>query len=232
MTSEHEKGNQGAGEQSLEARFAGGRLRKNIEVIRAEVGDDKELIRQAISEFFALDRQNLRNHFEGRLEYSRQVNEHRHATLRGLVEYGLQTLKWSFLLNAGAIAVLMAYVGGSVGKSTDPAAIKTYAPLIKDIWPFVVGCVLVTMAGAAAFFNFSHSETALPSSELLHNFLAPDAKAWPIARFQRIDETQDDFIKRVGWKVNAWRNAAIFLAVGSAVFFAIGAFLVMRSALT
>jgi hypothetical protein len=199
-----------------------------IAQIRGDAGgDDKEIIKQAVADFFAQERQNIRNHFEGRLEYLRQVNEHRQMAMRGIVEYGLQTLKWLFLLNAGAIAVVMAYVG----KSSNANALKTYAPLILQTWPFVVGCVLVTMAGAAAFFNFSYSETTLPSSELLHNFLAPDSGAWPIARFQKIGESSKEFTKRWGWKVGACRNVAIGLTFGSAFLFVLGVFLVMRAVL-
>jgi hypothetical protein len=205
------------------------RLRAMVAQVRSDVGDDPEIVRQAVGAFFALDQQNVRNHFEGRLEYTRQVSEHRQATLRGLVEYGLQTLKWLFLLNAGAIALVMAYVGGVVGKSSDVSTLKTYAPFIVETWPFVIGCVLVAMAGAAAFFNFTYSETTLPSAELLHNFLGPDSKKWPVAKFQKIGESPEDFTRRWGWKVTASRNVAIGLAFGSASFFVLGVVLVMRA---
>ncbi len=81
-----------------------GQLRALIEHVRSELGDSTgDLIRQAVADLSTLDRQNRRNHFEGRLEYARQVHEHRQAALRGIVDYGLQTMKWMFLLNAGAI---------------------------------------------------------------------------------------------------------------------------------
>jgi hypothetical protein len=215
----------------FDTRFGGGRLRANLDQIRTEIGDDKELTRQVMADFFALDRQNLRNHFEARLDYARQIHEHRQATLRGLIEYGLQTLKRSFLLNAGAIAVVMAYVSGVVGKSIDPNAYRTYAPLILSTWPFVVGCVCVTLAGAGGFFNFSYSETTQPSSEMLHQFADPTSKAWPIARAQKVDETSEDFMKRWGWKVKASRTVAIGFGLASAFFFAFGVLLVMHAAL-
>jgi hypothetical protein len=47
------------------------------------------------------------------------------ADRRGIVEYGIQSLRWSFLLNAGAIAVVAAYVSGSLGKS---GSISSVAP--------------------------------------------------------------------------------------------------------
>jgi hypothetical protein len=100
-----------AAEQALaeiKARFVGGNLKALVDLIRSELGNEPELVRQALAEYFALDRQNLRDHFEGRLEYARHVTSQRDTALRGLIEYGLQTLKWSFLLNAGAIAVVAA----------------------------------------------------------------------------------------------------------------------------
>jgi len=207
------------------------RFRAALEQARSDSGGDQEIVRTMAAEFFALERQNLRVHFEGRLEYARQVNEHRHAALRGLVEYGLQTLKWSFLLNAGAIAAVMAYVGAIISKSADPGTTKSYVHLILETWPFVVGCVSATLAGAAAFFNFSYAEGAIPSSELLHNFLAPHSTKWPLARLQKIDETPEDFSKRFVWKIDACRAVAICLGIGSAAFFALGVIMVMRAVL-
>jgi hypothetical protein len=59
----------------------------------------------------------------------------------------LQTLKWLFLLNAGAIAVVMAFVSGGIGKS-GVGSIAAYTPVIKAVWPFVAGCIAVAFAGA------------------------------------------------------------------------------------
>jgi hypothetical protein len=210
-------------------RFAGGKLRRLIEVIRSEVGNDPELTKQALTEVFALDRQNLHDHFEGRLEYARHVIARREALDRGIVQYGLQTLKWSFLLNAGAIALVMAYVGAATGKSF--GSIAAYAPIIRELWPFVAGCTSVTLAGAAAYFSFCYFEAVLPSPEALNNFLAPAAKSWPVGRFQKTDESPADFIRRFGWKVNGSRFVAIGFAVASAIFFAVGVVFVMEAVL-
>ena len=221
---------QNAANQTFHLRFGGGRLRANIEQLRNEVSNDPELLKQAVSDFFEFDRQGVRNHFEGRLEYLRQINEHREATVRSLVEYGLQTLKWSFFLNAGAIAIVMAFVSGGVGK-TGMGSIGAHTPVIKAIWPFVAGCVSVTFAGAAGFLNFSHYENGLPSFEMLHNFLAPTSISWPIAKAQKPDESPADFAKRFIWKVNAYRRAAIGFGLLSALLFIYGAVGVLYAAL-
>jgi hypothetical protein len=216
----------------FEARFAGGRLRATVDTIRGEVGADKDdLVRQIVSDYFALDCQNVRTHFDGRLEYVKHVNESRRATFQAMVEYGLQTLKWSFLLNAGAIVVVMAYIGAAAGKSGIASSLATYAPVIREIWPFAAGCFCVTLAGAAGYFNFAYYEAALPSSEALNNFLPPTSNTWPIAQARMANETAEAFTRRFLWKVQATRNAAILLALGSVIFFGWGIFGVLSAVL-
>ena len=65
----------------------------------------------------------------------------------------MQTLKWLFLLNAGAIAIVLTYVGNIVGKGQTSSV--TAAAVFGAIWPFIAGCICVALAGAAGFFNFS-----------------------------------------------------------------------------
>jgi hypothetical protein len=89
--------------------------------------------------------------------------------------------------------------------------------------------VLVTLAGATAFFNFSYVEAALPSAEALNNFLWRGSTKWPVARFQMADESPEAFRRRFGWKVVWSRSIAIALGLGSTVFFALGVLLVMRA---
>jgi hypothetical protein len=105
------------------------------------------------------------------------------------------------------------------------------SPLLKALWPFITGCVLVAAAGAAGYFNFCYMVASLPSPEALHNFLSPTAKTWPTARFQRQDESPEDFNKRFRWKESATRWMAIVFASASVVFFGYGAFLMLRIAL-
>jgi hypothetical protein len=109
-------------------------LRALIDRIRSEVGTaDAELIKQIVADTGSLERQNARNHFEGRIEFARQMHDQRQATQKYLVEYGLQTLKWMFLLNAGALAAVAAFVSGGVGKS-GVGAIAAFVPILKAAW--------------------------------------------------------------------------------------------------
>src|SRR5664279_3873363 len=86
-----------------------------IKALQSALGDN-DLAKQVFADASASDRQTTRNHFEARVEYVRQVAKNNQAEESSVKEYGLQTLKWLFLLNAGAIALVLAYIGG---KSAD-----------------------------------------------------------------------------------------------------------------
>jgi hypothetical protein len=144
----------------MSEQYKPGNFRAFIEMMKQEAGGDSEIAKQCVADLNAQQRQNARNFFESRQEYIRQMAELDLADRRGIMEYGLQTLKWSFLLNAGAIAVVAAYVGGSLGKS---GSISSVTPLLKPLWPFAVGCVSVTFAGAAGYFNFCYWQASRPS---------------------------------------------------------------------
>jgi hypothetical protein len=188
-------------------------LRIFIERMRQEAGGDAEIVKQCVADLNAQQRQEARNHFESRQQYIRQMSELDLADRRGIMDYGLQTLKWSFLLNAGAIALVAAYIGG-LGKSG-----LIFTPLVRPLWPFAVGCVLVTLAGAAGYLNFCYWLATRPSPEALHNFSDPQARTWPA----RSD---------LSWKLNASRNAAILFGVASVLFFLYGVYRVLRTALS
>jgi hypothetical protein len=66
--------------------------------------------------------------------------------------------------------------------------------------------VLVTLAGAAGYFNYCYAQASLPSAETLHNFADPRTKTWPARSHQP-------------WKLDASRNAAIWFGVLSVLFF-------------
>ncbi len=161
-------------------KYREGLLKAFLEKIKQELGDEPDLIKQSLADLNAQQRQDARNHFEARQEYTRQVFQIKQDTLTGIREYGLQTLKWLFLLkNAGAIAVILAYVGGALGKPASGMSGAALVPVLISLWPFVVGCALVVAAGAAGFFNFSYGEAFMPSLETLHNFFDPKANSWP-----------------------------------------------------
>ena len=197
-----------------------GSLRAFVEKIKEELGDNPDLIKQSIADLNAQQRQEARNHFESRQEYIRQVFQIKQDSLVGIREYGLQTLKWLFLLNAGAIAVVLTYVGGALGRPTSGMAGAALVPVLTSLWPFVVGCAMVVVAGASGFFNFSYGEASLPSLEGLHNFTDPKSSSWPQPRMGQLD-------RKVVWS----RNVAIILAVCSTLFFVYGVFRVLHAAL-
>ena len=66
------------------------------------------------------------------------------------------------LLNAGAIALVAAYIGARTG-NRPLYSIQTFTPIVMAVWPLALGCVLVVLAGAAGYFNFSYSTWLLPS---------------------------------------------------------------------
>jgi hypothetical protein len=185
--------------------------------------DDNDLAKQVFSDANAADRQTRQNYFEARTEYVRQMAERTQATEASIKEYGLQTLKWLFLLNAGAIALVLAYVGG---KGAD--AKIAIGPIAIAAAPFMLGCICVVVAGAFGFFNFTHGFGFQPSSENLHHFLNPDNGKWPRPRMQDQAEDTDVFYKRFGKKMTRSRNIAMGFAWLSALLFCLGAALVLR----
>jgi hypothetical protein len=186
--------------------------------------EDKDLAKQVFADANAVDRQTRQNHFEARIEYVRQMAQRTHATEASIKEYSLQILKWLFLLNAGAMALVLAYVGGK-----SAGAPLVIGPIIKASAPFMLGCVCVVAAGAFGFFNFTHGFGFQPSSENLHQFLSPDNGKWPRPRMQEKSEDTDAFYKRFGKKMGRSRNIALGFAWLSALLFCLGAILVLRA---
>jgi hypothetical protein len=127
------------------------------------------------------------------------------------------------LLNAGAIALILAYVGG---KSAD--AKMAIGPIVIAAAPFMVGCVSVVTAGAFGFFNMSYGFGYQPSAENLHHFLNPKDGKWPRARMQEHAEDSMVFYKRFGKKIDRSRNIALGFGWLSAFLFCLGAILVLR----
>jgi hypothetical protein len=130
--------------------------------ISSQVGDNPELVKQAFADSNALQLQSQRTSFDARAEYGRLVGQAILPREASVKEYGLQTLRWAFLLNAGAIALVAAYIGARTG-NRPLYSIQTFTPIVMAVWPFALGCVLVVLAGAAGYFNFSYSTSLLPS---------------------------------------------------------------------
>ena len=125
-----------------------GRIKALLAALKAEVGDSEELLKQAFQDGNALEKQAQRNSFESRVEYGRQLGQALITREASLKEYGLQTLRWAFLLNAGAVALIAAYFGARTGNRSI-YSMQSMAPIISAVWPFALGCIFVVTAGAA-----------------------------------------------------------------------------------
>jgi hypothetical protein len=193
-----------------------------MKALQAALGDN-DLAKQVFSDANAADRQTRKDQFEARMQYVRQMAERSQATESSIKEYGLQTLKWLFLLNAGAIALVLAYVGGKGAEAK-----VGIGPIALAAAPFMLGCICVVVAGAFGFFNFSYGFGFQPSPENLHHFLNPDNGKWPLARMQDQAEDTVVFYKRFGKKMDRSRNVAMGFAWLSALFFCLGAILILR----
>jgi hypothetical protein len=68
----------------------------------------------------------------------------------------------------------------------------------------------------------------LPSGEGLHHFLNPKDGKWPRGRMQEQSEDAMVFHKRFAKKIARSRNIALGFAWLSALFFSVGAILVLR----
>lgn len=104
-----------------------------MKALQTALGDN-DLAKQVFSDANAADRLSKQNHIDARVEYVRQLAERTQATEASIKEYGLQTLKWLFLLNAGAIALVLAYVGCKGAGST-----FAIGPIAKASAPFCLG---------------------------------------------------------------------------------------------
>jgi hypothetical protein len=193
-----------------------------MKALKSALGDS-DLAKQVFSDANTADRQTKRDHFEARIEYARQMAARSLETEKSIKEYGLQTLKWLFLLNAGAIGLVLAYVGG---KSTQGQ--PAFGAIAMAASPFMLGCICVVIAGAYGFFNFTHGFGFQPSAESLHQFLDPTDGKWPRPRMQKQNEETTAFYERFGKKMDGSRNIAVGFTCLSACLFCLGAFLVLR----
>src|SRR5260221_10352815 len=110
---------------------------QGLKALKEALGDS-DLAKQVYADASAADRQPRRDHFEARIEFAKQAAQLNLETQNAVREYGLQTLKWLFLLNAGAIALVLTYIGG---KAPD-ARLSLITQLSKPVALFALGCVL------------------------------------------------------------------------------------------
>jgi hypothetical protein len=205
--------------------------------LRSEFGGDEDLVRQALADFHALERQVQQQKFEvehqtrqqaleSRKEYARQIGESNREREIAFKEYGMQTLKWAFVMNAGAAGLLLGYIGTRIG--VDKTSLQANLPLLKVTIPFAVGCVLVTAAGLAAYANFSYASQALPSVETLFNFfnISRNLTEWPRPKGAPLEGDLKAFHSQNNRKLNCSRWIAVGCGIGAIACFAGGISLV------
>lgn len=208
--------------------LATGRIKALLAAIKAEVGDNEDLIKQVLTDVNAQQRQDARNHFESRIEYGRLIGQALLAREASVKEYGLQTLKWAFLLNAGAIALVATYFGARTGNRSI-YSMESLAPIAHAVWPFALGCILIVAAGAAGYFNFMYSTWILPSYQAVHNFYNPTMNKWPDPAAKRDAETIEQFLGRVNWRLDWSQRIAVTACAGSMICLLIGVWQVIAN---
>lgn len=196
-----------------------------VEIIRrarAISGGDDELARQIISAELDRQKQERLLVFQGRQEFGRQVVENSIFYHHSMREYGLQVLKWLFLLNAGAIAVVMTYVGSGLSKATLPTDVQHISAIAQSVWPFALGCIFITIAGACGFFNFTYATLIHPNANDIYNFSITDTPHWPKPRGLKKQETVEQISKRLSRAMSVTRYIAIALTTIAGGFFVLG----------
>jgi uncharacterized membrane protein len=207
---------------------ATGRVKLLLAALKAEVGENEELLKQAFEDSNALERQGQRNVFESRIEYGRLIGQALLTREASVKEYGLQTLRWACLLNAGAIALIAAYFGARTGNRSI-YSLQSLSPVIAAVWPFALGCILVVAAGAAGYFNFSYSTWLLPSYEAIHNFYDPTSGKWPDPVAKLDTETIDEFRKRIYRRLGRSQRFAVYACASSLLCLLVGVWQVIAN---
>lgn len=207
---------------------ATGRVAVLLTALKAEVGENDEMLKQAFQDINALERQTQRNHFESRVEYGRLVGQALLTREASVKEYGMQTLKWAFLLNAGAVALIAAYFGARTGNRSI-YSMQSLSPIVSAVWPFALGCILVVVAGAAGYFNFMYSTWLLPSYQAMHNFTNPTTNTWPDPAAKRDTETTEQFRSRINVRLDWSQRIAVCACAGSMICLLIGIWQVIAS---
>lgn len=204
-------------------------LREQVEKLREELSGDAELVRQALADMNALNLQEHRQALDARIEYARQISERDKFHEESLKEYGLQTLKWVFLLNAGAIGLLLTFIG--TRNSRSDIKLEAQFPLIVALWPFALGCILIAIAGFAAYVNFSAASGRLPSVEAMFNFFDTRRQVlkWPSPKAMKAGESEETFYRRIHRWIDASRNVAIVCAGSSMLLFIYGVWRAIRA---
>ena len=80
-----------------------------------------------------------------------EQNDHLQYAFQGMLEYGRSTIRSLFLLNAGAIVALLAFLSAVIEFSDDRGSA---APFVPGLWAFIVGLSFAVLALFSVYWNF------------------------------------------------------------------------------
>jgi len=176
---------------------------------------------------FDLNKQLNQQDFEAKKEYAKALLEKEPFYLSLSKEFGLQALKWLFLINVGAIGAILAYIGAS----SEGGALSPFKPFLKTMWYFGGGIAAVILSSLAGYLNYLFLAQTVPAPELLKNFLITPGEKWPQPRGQREGEDATAFYKRNNRWIASTQLAALLAGVLSLLLFLCGVFRLLKVAL-
>jgi hypothetical protein len=130
---------------------------------------------------------------------------------KATVETGTEFVKLVTLVNGGAIAGLLTFMGVLAGRST--VALKDVFSLLICLWPFVFGIVFATLCLGCGWIANSLSVAIIQSREL--SFERPYVKEGANA---------DSWRRKQWWAA----NASFASGIAAVAFFCVGVFSVVR----
>jgi hypothetical protein len=140
-----------------------------------------ELQKLAAEQAFERERIQREERYNARHEFARQIHAERLQFERNFKEYGQLTLRSVFVLNAGSVVVLLAFIGSMLGRSSPISyhiAPALFAPAFAR---FACGLCLVVIASAVAYCNYQAQYWVLAQPVTLANNMMAENKEWPRA---------------------------------------------------
>jgi hypothetical protein len=145
----------------------------------------------------------------------KQTHEMRSAAMLSSRELGQQAIRSLILLNGGAIIVLLAFVGNTIGKGGDAATmgIVMAREALPAFYWFVGGLVLATLVSATGYLNWLIAADSFMSEVDLFFFV------------QRLPPSPE---RDLSWRIKLTFVLAGVLGLLSLAAFCVGSILVVR----
>lgn len=190
-------------------------LEQTFELRKLEVQHNGNMLKLQAEQAFEREKMQREERFMARHEYARQLHAERLQFERNFKEYGQLALRSVFVLNAGAIVVLLAFVGSSISRSTGGMAVAPalFKPSIA-YFSIGLGCVVAALIVAYANYQIQFWVLAQPA-HLTNNMMVKNPE-WPRM-----------LSKRKLWWTNITWIVSIGLGVVSGGFLILGAFNVL-----